>query len=114
MVKLIHIAAVELFAAIVLVQTARLWFSKKPVLPYSLPVKIILASLFVCGISAGLYMYAVYYQFYTPYWLELKLVLVGLAFISGLAGTLRHQRSLLLVSTLLNVLIIIIANLKPM
>jgi hypothetical protein len=110
MVKIIHIAAMELFTVYILWNVIRMWLKKPPV--KSGIFKITAFALGIIGIAAGIYLFAHYYHFHSPGWLQVKFILIALSVIAGIAGSIKHSKWMLLSSFLLNVSVVIIANIK--
>lgn len=108
--KIIHIAAMELFTIYILWNVIRLWLKKPPI-----KYRIIRLSAFIlggAGIVAGIYLFVHYYHFHSPLWLQVKFFLIVVSLLSGLIGSVRQNKWLLLGSFFLNVSVIIIANFK--
>ncbi len=115
MIKILHIVALELFTALLATRTTMMWLNKKHLLArYGRAISLLLTFLFITGITAGIIMYNEYYNFYTPFWLQLKFVLLALSFTVGQIGNLKSNKYLMLLSVVINLLIILIANLKPL
>lgn len=110
MVKIIHIAAMELFTVYILWNVIRMWLKKPPV--KSAAVKISAFLLGGIGIAAGIYLFAQYYHFHSPGWLQVKFFLIALSVFAGIAGSIKRSQWMLLSSFLLNVSVIVIANIK--
>lgn len=110
MIKIIHIAAMELFTVYILWSVIRMWL-KKPS-PKSDIFKITAFAMGIIGITAGIYLFAHYYHFRSPGWLQVKFYLIALSVIAGIAGSIKHSKWMLLSSFLLNVSVVVVANLK--
>jgi hypothetical protein len=110
MIKIVHIAAMELFTVYILWNVIRMWLKKPPI-----KQRIIRFSALVlgaAGIAAGVYLFAYYYHFHSPVWLQVKFFLIVISLLTGIMGSLRHNKWLLLSSLVLNVIVIVVANLK--
>lgn len=110
MVKILHIAAVELFTAYTLFKTVSLWLGKAP--RKELLLSRVALVLILSGFAAGIYLYAYHYNFYTPAWLRWKFILIGISIVSGLTASVKQNKWLFLLSFSCNLSVIIIANQK--
>lgn len=110
MIKVVHIAAMELFTVYILWNVIRMWLKKPPV--RHIVFRISAFALGGAGIIAGIYLFWQYYHFHSPGWLQLKFFLIALSVVTGIFGTIKRNKWMLLSSFILNVSVVVLANLK--
>lgn len=74
MVKIVHIAAMELFTVYILWNVIRLWLKKPPIKGFLKFLAIILGGI---GIGAGVFLFVRFYHFHSPAWLQVKFFLIA-------------------------------------
>lgn len=79
--KIMHIAAMELFTIYILWNVIRMWL-KKPPIKYKI-IRLLAFLLGGAGIVAGIYLFVHYYHFHSPLWLQVKFFLIVVFFIIG-------------------------------